>query len=800
MESPARGLSMRFMFSKPSVQHFLAPPGAAGDEEETQRAGLLRTITLIALLYLGLIIPIHAFGSRTATVLLLDLAALGLVLLLYYLLRRGRLALVGSTLAVPFIWVTIAGASLGLIRTPAAAAYLALVILAGLLFGWPGIRVSAIASSLLVLGLILAQRAGLLPQANGQVTFAQWFTYTSLFGLVGGLAIYTYQSNRLALRRARQEVDRRQQAEATLRESQQHFEDLFRNNPAIMALTTFPERRFFDANQSFLRVTGYAMDELLGQTAAELNLVVQPELLDAAIARLSPGKGLVSDVEIRIRCKDGRLVDGLFWGEVIQRQGRDYLLSVIIDVTEHRRLETALAAQRQRLDNIIQSTHAGTWEWDIQSGKVTFNERWAQLIGYTLPELGAISGCPWASFTHPDDLDICNRLLQKHFMGQTDYHQCEIRLRHKDEHWVWVVGRGKVTTWAEDGRPLLMCGTHQDITERKQAEELMSEREARYRALVEASPDGIILSDLQGHILAGNAQAARLHGYDNVASLLGMKVLDLVAPHEIPRCIEALDQAVQQGPQTNVEYVLRRADGSKFIGALSVAVIYDTSSGGPLRVILQTRDITQRKPAEQALEKALADNRTLLRELQHRAKNSFTMITNVIWLMKATGLGEEANGALSEVANRVMAMANLYDLLYANDAVMDAPLDTYCARVVAALPIPHNIQVVEAYDQVTVPTDTAALVGLILTELLTNALKYAFPGDRPGTISVTLCRSGGNAILRVEDNGVGIPPGYDPARSGSLGMTLIGILAGQIQGSARCEADKGTLGVVEFPV
>jgi len=356
----------------------------------------------------------------------------------------------------------------------------------------------------------------------------------------------TDQNNCQALKLARLEAARCEQVEATLRESQLYFEDLFRNNPAIMALTTYPDRRFIDVNQSFVRVTGYSLEDVLGKTATDLDLLVHPEPLQAALAQ---GQEQIPDVELQVRCKDGSLRDGLFWAQVIHRPGGDYLLSVMFDITEHRRMGNILAAQSQRLDSIIQSTNAGSWEWNIQSGEVTFNERWAQLIGYTLAELPPVSGCPWAPFTHPDDLDICNRLLQKHFTGSIDYHQCELRLHHKDGHWVWVMGRGRVTSWTEDGRPLLMFGTHQDITERKQAEELLRESEMRYRALVEASPDGIILSDRQGYILACNAQSVRLHGYESTTALQGKKVLDLVAPHEIPRCIETLEQASSGAPR-----------------------------------------------------------------------------------------------------------------------------------------------------------------------------------------------------------------------------------------------------------
>ncbi len=133
-----------------------------------------------------------------------------------------------------------------------------------------------------------------------------------------------------------------------------------------------------------------------------------------------------------------------------------------------------LMTQRERLTNIIEGTRAGTWEWNIQTGETHFNENWAKMIGYELRELEPVSINTWLSFVHPDDAKLSETLLEKHFSGELAYYECEARMKHKDGRWVWVLDRGKVTTWTPDGKPLLMSGTHQDINERKLLEfELM---------------------------------------------------------------------------------------------------------------------------------------------------------------------------------------------------------------------------------------------------------------------------------------------------------------------------------------
>lgn len=109
--------------------------------------------------------------------------------------------------------------------------------------------------------------------------------------------------------------------------------------------------------------------------------------------------------------------------------------------------------------DMLEGTNVGTWEWNVQTGETTFNERWAEIIGYTLEELAPVSIETWKRFTHPDDLKVCNDLLEKHFREELEYYDCEVRVLHRNGTWVWVHDRGKVVTWIPEGRPLLMSGT-----------------------------------------------------------------------------------------------------------------------------------------------------------------------------------------------------------------------------------------------------------------------------------------------------------------------------------------------------
>ncbi|WP_373496003.1 PAS domain-containing protein [Aquiflexum sp.] len=135
-------------------------------------------------------------------------------------------------------------------------------------------------------------------------------------------------------------------------------------------------------------------------------------------------------------------------------------------------LETQMVSKTEamRLHNVIEATRVGTWEWHIQTGEVIINERWAEIGGYTLEELQPIEEGTWFKLIHPDDMDISRSIIQDCFDKKIDYYDIECRMLHKDGSIVWINDRGKIISWSEDGKPLIMSGTHTDITERKKTE------------------------------------------------------------------------------------------------------------------------------------------------------------------------------------------------------------------------------------------------------------------------------------------------------------------------------------------
>jgi PAS domain S-box-containing protein len=136
------------------------------------------------------------------------------------------------------------------------------------------------------------------------------------------------------------------------------------------------------------------------------------------------------------------------------------------DVQDRKQAERDLGRERRRLGNVLEGTNVGTWEWNIETNATQFNERWVQIVGRTLGELGPTTIQTWTENTLPEDRSRSMLLLEEHFKGAVPYYECETRVQHKDGHWVWVLDRGKLCSRSADGRPRWMAGTRMDMTER----------------------------------------------------------------------------------------------------------------------------------------------------------------------------------------------------------------------------------------------------------------------------------------------------------------------------------------------
>ncbi|MBN1267547.1 MAG: PAS domain S-box protein [Anaerolineales bacterium] len=223
-----------------------------------------------------------------------------------------------------------------------------------------------------------------------------------------------------------------------------------------------------EVNQAYCSMSGYTRDEIIGLSIEDLNAEEATEFIEARIQRvIKHGEMLF---EARHRRKDGSIWDVEVSANWLDEQGGQFICFGR-DLTERKKLEKALLDEHQRQVFILDGSRAGTWEWNLQTNKTTFNKTWAEMLGYTLDELSPTTFETWKSLTDPDSFAISMERIERYLAGETSDYECELRMRHKDGHWIWVLDRGRVMVHDAGGKPLLMFGTHSDITQRKRAEE-----------------------------------------------------------------------------------------------------------------------------------------------------------------------------------------------------------------------------------------------------------------------------------------------------------------------------------------
>jgi len=223
-----------------------------------------------------------------------------------------------------------------------------------------------------------------------------------------------------------------------------------------------------DVNESYCKISGYTMEELLQMNLSDLEAMESSDVTKVHIQSIiESGFGRFESLH---RKKNGTIFPIEVSTTYYKTKDDGFFTSFIHDISKRKHSEEYIISQKERLANIINSSNVGTWEWNVQTGEAIFNEKWANLIGYTLDELSPLSIETWKKFAHPDDLKESNELLQKHFNGEQDYYHYESRIKHKNGSWIWVLDRGKVISWTDDGKPQLMYGTQQNITKRKEEE------------------------------------------------------------------------------------------------------------------------------------------------------------------------------------------------------------------------------------------------------------------------------------------------------------------------------------------
>jgi diguanylate cyclase (GGDEF)-like protein/PAS domain S-box-containing protein len=396
---------------------------------------------------------------------------------------------------------------------------------------------------------------------------------------------------------AQRALEQRRQARAFI-ESENRYRALVEDQTELISLAT-PEGVLSFVNQAYALAHQSTPQAMMGRNLLEFVPEAQREVVSEHLRQVCSTRDILRG-ENPLEMADGQ-VRWFSWTNraIVDVSGEVKALhSVGRDFTEQKLAQDRLRDEGQRIANILEGTLAGTWEWNVATGETLFNPRWAGILGYTLEELVPLSVQTWLSLVHPDDAKDSGECLQRHFAGELDVYECEVRMRHRQGHWVWVQTRGRVLSWLAPGQPEWMFGTHLDVSERRGMVAQLEEQHELLRVTLQSIGDAVITTDAAGSVTWLNPVAERMTGWlaHEAKGHLLAEVFHIV--HEDTRTLAENPVAIclRQGDVVGLasQTLLISRDGRQF-GIEDSAAPIRSSQGDVLGAVLVFHDVSEQR-------------------------------------------------------------------------------------------------------------------------------------------------------------------------------------------------------------
>jgi polar amino acid transport system substrate-binding protein len=321
-------------------------------------------------------------------------------------------------------------------------------------------------------------------------------------------------------------------------------------------------------------------------------------------------------------------------------------------------------------------------------------------------------------------------------------------------------------------------------------------------ALIDASPLAIIVLDPDGNVTLWNPAAAEMFGWKE-EEVIG-RFLPLVSDEKKEEHRVLRERVLNGEGFHSVEASRRKKDRSVIF--ISISTVPLRNSKGRINGIMSVSvDITERKRAEAALEKSLAEKEVLLREIHHRVKNNMQAISGLLRMQARRTDDAHLTEIFNDCRDRIGAMSLIHEALYQSENLGKVDFNTYLKKLCRNLAQAHDaprrrIELTTSAADVSLDMDQGVAVGMVIAELISNTFKHAFPHDEGGAVSVRLDRPDGKTVrLVVSDTGIGLPEDFDIRNPSSLGMRLVsGAVTRELGGSIEATSDGGTEFVLRF--
>ena len=597
----------------------------------------------------------------------------------------------------------------------------------------------------------------------------------------------------------KKEIKALQQEIASLKESAVRNKALFESaNDAIFVME---DDRFIDCNQKAAEMFGCQRGDLLGETPYEkFSPPFQPDGLPSSKKALQKIKAAFAGQPQFFPWTHCRRDGSLFEAEVslslVEIGSKKNVLAIVRDVSARKRAEDALRQLQKHYQELFTHMPIGIYSTTPDGKVLDVNRALVEILGFPDRE-SCMKTKSFDVYVDPQERENFKARLEKEGV----VYGYQTRFKRQDGQIIWV----KITARAirdDEGKVVRYEGAIEDITHQKESEEALRQSEAFLGNVLSSIQDGISVLDRDLNIIKTNQVMEEW--YASMLPLVGKKCYRAYHNKSQP-CHPCPSLRCMESGKTEKDIVPGLKGSSVEWIELFSYPLRNHVTGKIEGVVEFVRDITARKKAEEMLQKSLKEKEILLQEIHHRVKNNLQIIVSLLRLQISSEEDSRLVNMFRECQNRIMAMAFVHEKLYQSHDLTRVVFTQYIRGFAQELSTAfgikeRGIELKTFLEEIELDINRAIPCGLIFNELLTNAIKYAFPGKKIGEIIIRLHRENQDQIsLEVCDSGVGLPSDFDQEAPKSLGLMLVNSLTAQINGKLTIDTSHGTTFKIVFP-
>jgi PAS domain S-box-containing protein len=582
-------------------------------------------------------------------------------------------------------------------------------------------------------------------------------------------------------------------------ENEKRLHAVFNSTFQFIGLITV-EGILIEANKTALDLAGIRHEDVAGKPFWDTHWWTGDEervkKLKEALKDASGGKLVRYEDKIQGKGDDFFIID-FSLKPVIDDDGKVIILILEgRDITEYKKKQAELGESEEMFHSLLDNSINVIYRLNIQTGLYDYISPSAfRITGFSVDELLAQDASSSLAMIHPDDLPAVIAAFKK--LEEDGTVEIEYRQRTKSGNYIWFSNHLSLIK-DSSGSPLYRYGNLSDITNRKNTEAALKESERDFRHLFERhTAIQLMIDPATGNIFDANIAASNYYGWPREEMRkMNIMQISLISQEEIQNEM----QKTKNTGKSHVERKHRRADGS--VRDVEIFSNYIRMAGREYFYSI-IFDITDRKSSEEKISKLLEEKELILREVHHRLKNNMNTINSLIILQTRSLKDASAIEALKDASSRIRSMILLYDKLYQynrvnkNISIMHY-LSILADEIIANFPNSNSVILEKKIDDFILDEKTLQAVGIIINELLTNIMKYAFTGKNRGLIKLSAVKRDNTVVISVADNGVGMPESVDLENPATFGLQMVLLLVKQIKGTVRIEKGEGTKITLEF--